>query len=175
MKRSLPVILLMVLFFAFAGRAEACDCAMVEPKQMLEFAPTAFIGTVTAAPGVAGGGGGSAVFTFEVETVLAGQVPAIVDVATADNSAACGFEAAIGSRMAVFATDEGDGVLASGLCSTTDPDVALKALGPGSPPSPGGASNPSESGPAFDWQAVSLGAGGLAVVTAVWLASSRRA
>ena len=174
-RRTLRMILLTVSFFAFAGPARACDCAMLDPKEMLEFAPTAFIGTVTAAPGFVGGGGGSAVFTFEVETVLAGQVPAIVDVTTADNSAACGFEAAVGSRMAVFATDDGNGVLASGLCSTTDPDLAMKALGPGNPPSPGGVSTPPESDAAFDWQAVWLGAGGLAVVAVVWLSSRRRA
>lgn len=151
---------------------------MLEPNQMLEFAPTVFVGTVTglgqAAPAVTGGGGGSMVFTFEVETVLAGEVPAVVDVSTADNSAACGFEAAIGTRMAVFAADEGDGVLSSGLCSTTDPDVAIKALGPGNPPSEGSPSSPASSDPGFDWQAVWLGAGGLAVVGAVWVVGRRR-
>src|SRR5687768_2580570 len=105
MKRILPLILLMVSFFAFAGPVGACSCAMLEPKQILEFAPTAFIGTVTASSGGAGVRDGSAVFTFEVETVLAGEVPAIVDVTTAANSAACGFEAAVGTRMAVFAAD----------------------------------------------------------------------
>ena len=34
----------------------------------------------------------------------------------------------------MFALDEGNGVLSSGLCSTTDADLAIKALGPGTPP-----------------------------------------
>ena len=167
------MILLIVSFFSFAGVAHGCSCAMVDPKGMLEFAPTAFVGTVTGAPAVFGGGGGSVVFTFEVETVLAGEVPAVVDITTADNSAACGFDAVVGSRMAVFATDEGNGVLSSGLCSTTDADLAIKALGPGVSPT-AGTPAPSEPAAGFDWQAVWLGTGGLAVVAGAWLVGRRR-
>ena len=65
MRRILPLILLIVSFFSFAGPAHGCSCAMVDPKGMLEFAPTAFVGTVTGAPAVAGGGGGSVVFTLK--------------------------------------------------------------------------------------------------------------
>jgi hypothetical protein len=173
MRRLLPLLFLVVSLFGFAGPAHACSCAMLEPNEMLEFAPTAFVGTVTVVPVVKGGGGGSAIFTFEVETVLAGEVPAVVEVSTADNSAACGFEAAIGTRMAVFAADEGDGVLSSGLCSTTDPDVAIKALGPGNPPSEGSPSGSASSGFGLDWQAIWLGAGGLAMVGAAWMVSRR--
>ncbi len=108
---------------------------MVDPDQMLEFAPVAFVGTVTGGAPMGGAGGESTVFTFEVETVLAGDVPAQVDITTAGSSAACGLEAALGTRMAIFAVDEGNGVLSSGLCSTTDADLAIKALGPGTPPS----------------------------------------
>lgn len=172
MKRLLPLLFLFVSLFGFSGPANACSCALLEPNQLLEFAPTAFVGTVTGGvPAVLGRGGGSVAYTFEVETVLAGEVPSVVDVTTADNSAACGFEAAIGTRMAVFAVDEGNGVLSSGLCSTTDADLAIKALGPGTPPIEGGA--PSPEGAGFDWQAVWLGAGGLAIVAGVWLAGRR--
>lgn len=171
MRRFLPLLFLLGSLFGFAGPANACSCAMLEPSQMLEFAPTAFVGTVTGVPAVVGQGFDSVIFTFEVETVLAGEVPAVVDISTADSSAACGFEAALGTRLAVFAADEGNGVLSSGLCSTTDADLAIKALGPGTPPSEGSSS--SEPGAGFDWQALWLGAGGLAVVGAVWLASRR--
>jgi hypothetical protein len=172
MRRVLLLLLLVTAPFGLARPASACSCALLEPNQMLEFAPTAFVGTVTGAPAVPGRGGGSVIYTFEVETVLAGEVPAVVDVSTADNSAACGFEAAVGSRIAVFATDEGTGVLSSNLCSTTDADLAIKALGPGTPPTEG--STPSPEGAGFDWQAVWLGAGGVAVVAGVWLAGRRR-
>ena len=74
--------------------------------------------------------------------------------------------------MAVFATDEGNGVLSSGLCSTTDADLAIKALGPGTPPT--GAGVPGPAGAGFDWQAVWLGAGGLVVVAGFWLAGRRQ-
>jgi hypothetical protein len=172
MKRLLPLLFFVVSLFGVAGPANACSCALLEPNQMLEFAPTAFVGTVTGVPAVIGRGGGSVAYTFEVETVLAGEVPSVVDVTTADNSAACGFEAALGTRMAVFATDEGNGVLSSGLCSTTDADLAIKALGPGTPPT--GASVPSPAGTGFDWQAVGLGAGGIVVVAGFWLAGRRQ-
>ena len=168
------MILMVVSLLAFAGPANACSCAMLAPEEMLEFAPTAFVGTVTAAPGVMGGGGGTALFTFEVETVLAGEVPKEVDVSTPDSSAACGFEAVIGTRMAVFASDDGNGVLTSGLCSTTDPDLALKALGPGVPPDEGTPRAPAEPENGFDWPALWLGIGGLAVVGAVWVAGRGR-
>lgn len=172
MKRLLPLLLFVVSLFGFAGPAGACSCALLEPNQLLEFAPTAFVGTVTGVPAVVGRGGGSVAYTFEVETVLAGEVPSVVDVTTADNGAACGFEAALGTRMAVFAADEGNGVLSSGLCSTTDADLAIKVLGPGTPPTVG--SVPSPAGAGFDWQAVWLGAGGLVLVVGVWLAGRRQ-
>ena len=171
MRRLWPLTFLVVSLFGFAGPANACSCAMVDPDQMLEFGPVAFVGTVTAGPDLVGSGD-SAVFTFEVETVLAGEVPALVDVTTAANSAACGLEAAPGTRMAIFAVDEGNGVLSSGLCSTTDADLAIKALGPGTPPGEPGTPTV-DPGNGFDWQAVWLGAGGLAVVGAVWLAGRR--
>jgi hypothetical protein len=108
--------------------------------------------------------------TFEVETVLAGDVPTQVDVVTANNSAGCGIDATVGSRLAVFAADEG-GQLTSNLCSTTDPDAAIGALGPGTAPTGGGSTLQAGS---FDWQAVWLGAGGLAVVGGAWWLSRRR-
>lgn len=172
MKRLLPLLLFVASLFGFAGPAGACSCALLEPNQLLEFAPTAFVGTVTGVPAVVGRGGGSVAYTFEVETVLAGEVPSVVDVTTADNSAACGFEAPLGTRMAVFAADEGNGVLSSGLCSTTDADLAIKALGPGTPPT--GGSVPSPAGAGFDWQAVWLGAGGLVLVVGAWLVGRRQ-
>ena len=171
MKRLLPLLLFVVSLLGVAAPAGACSCALLEPNQLLEFAPTAFVGTVTEVA-VTGRGGGSVAYTFEVETVLAGEVPSVVDVTTAGNSAACGFEAALGTRMAVFAVDEGNGVLSSGLCSTTDADLAIKALGPGTPPTGGNVAGPADA--AFDWQAVWLGAGGLVVVAGVWLAGRRQ-
>jgi hypothetical protein len=170
MRRVLPLLVLVAATFTWAGPAYACSCVMAEPAQMLEWGPTAFVGTVS---GVTSAGQGPAgaqhLLTFEVETVLAGEVPASVEVLTADNSAACGIDATIGARMAVFAADEG-GQLSSSLCSVTDPDSALAALGPGTPPASGG----SPSGPGFDWQALWLGAGGAVILAGAWLLGRRR-
>ena len=131
---------------------------MLEPTQLLEFAPIAFVGTVTGVTPV-GTRSGSVSYAFEVETVLAGEVPTVATVTTAGSSAGCGLEAALGTRMAVFATDEGDGELS-------------KELGPGSPPTGVGVSGPGAV--ALDWQAVWMGAGGLLVVVGVWFAGRSR-
>jgi hypothetical protein len=134
------------------------------PEEMLEFGPIAFVGTMS---GVVAGGSDHTL-TFDVDTVLAGEVPAQVEVVTANNSAACGIDANVGTRMAIFANDD-QGFLTTSLCSTTDADAAINALGPGTPPS-------AESSPAanFDWQAVGLGAGALVVVGGFWLLGRRR-
>jgi len=172
MKRLLPLLVLFSGLIAFAGPAYGCSCMAAEPEQMLEFGPTAFVGTMTGvAPAGQGPVGAQHLLTFEVEAVLAGEVPAEVQILTADNSAACGIDATLGTRLAVFAVDEG-GQLSSSLCSVTDADVALKALGPGTPPTPGGSAT--SDGSSFDWQAVGLGVGGLAVLATAWLLSRRR-
>jgi hypothetical protein len=137
---------------------------VASPEEMLEFGPIAFVGTMTGAVPA----GQNHTLSFDVETVLAGEVPAVAEVVTANNSAACGIDVNIGSRMAIFASDD-QGFLSSSLCSTTDADTAINALGPGVAPSP--ATTPSA---AFDWQAVWLGVGALVLVGGAWLIGRRR-
>lgn len=170
MRRALPLVLVVVALFTFAGPAYGCSCAMLEPAQMLEFSQVAFVGTITGAVPMGDKDLADQSITFEVETVLAGEAPAQVDIVTANNSAGCGIDATIGTRLAVFASDEG-GQLTSSLCSTTDPDLAIGALGPGTAPTGGG---PTPQAGSFDWQAAWLGAGGLAVVGGAWWLSRRR-
>ncbi|HJU51321.1 MAG TPA: hypothetical protein VJ815_03230 [Acidimicrobiia bacterium] len=164
MRKLLPLVFLAASLLFLASPAHGCSCMVASPEQMLEFGPIAFVGTMA---GVAPGGNDHTL-TFEVDTVLAGDVPAQVEVVTANNSAACGIDANVGTRMAIFASDD-QGFLTSNLCSTTDADTAINALGPGTPPS-------AESSPPadFDWQAVGLGAVALVVVGAVWLLGRRR-
>jgi hypothetical protein len=171
MKRLLPLLVLVTSLLTFAGPAYACSCMAAEPAQMLEFGPTAFVGTISGVT-TAGQGpiGPQHVLTFEVETVLAGEVPIEVEIVTADNSAACGIDANVGARMAVFAVDEG-GQLTSSLCSVTDADAAINAIGPGTAPTPA-TTNLETRG--FDWPVVGLAAGGAAALAAVWLISRRR-
>jgi hypothetical protein len=171
MRRVLPLVLLLVAFFGVAGPAYGCSCAMLEPVQLLEFSPVAFVGTVTGAvPVVQRDMGDAHAISFEVDTVLAGQVPAEVEVVTAGNSAACGIDAVVGTRLAVFAADDG-GQLTSNMCSTADPDAAINALGPGTAPT-GGSQDAGAAPP--DWQALGLATGGLAIVGGAWWLSRRR-
>ena len=158
----MPLLILLVGLSYFATPAFACSCMALEPQQMLEFGPIAFVGTVS---GI-GAGVDNKVMTFEVDTVLTGELPGFVDIVTAANGAACGIEAPVGSRVAVFASEEG-GRLTSSLCATTDPDTAINALGPGSPPTTSVSEAP------FDWPAVWLGAGAVALVAGVWLTIRR--
>ncbi|HEY7564470.1 MAG TPA: hypothetical protein VIA81_06050 [Acidimicrobiia bacterium] len=169
MRRLLALLSITGAFFLPAAPAGACSCAMLEPVQMLEFAPTAFVGTIVGSTPVGVQPMADQALTFEVETVLAGEVAAEVEVITANNSAACGIDATIGTRLAVFATPDGD-QLTSNLCSVTDADLAIAALGPGTPPVADGSSS---SGSGLDWQALWLGAGGLVVVAGAWWLSRR--
>lgn len=170
MRRVLPFVLIVVALFTFAGPAYGCSCAMLEPAQLLEIGQVAFVGTITGAVPMGDKDLADQSITFEVETVLAGEVPREVDVVTANNSAGCGIDATVGTRLAVFATDEG-GQLTSSICSTTGADLAIDALGPGTAPTAGGTTSDAGS---FDWQAAWLGAGGLAVVGGAWWLSRRR-
>ncbi|MGH8923916.1 MAG: hypothetical protein ACRDWA_04625 [Acidimicrobiia bacterium] len=163
MRRFLPLLLLTVSLLVLASPAYGCSCVMANPEEMLDFAPIAFVGTMSdVAPG-----GTNHTLTFDVDTVLAGEVGAQVDVVTPSNSAGCGIDANVGARMAIFANDD-QGFLTSSLCSTTDPDTAINALGPGTPPV---AATPAAN---FDWQAVWLGAGAVVLVGAFWLIGRRR-
>lgn len=163
MRRILPLLLLTVFMLALAGPAQGCSCAVLAPNEMLEFAPVAFVGTmVGVAPGAS-----NHTLTFEVDTVLAGEVPAEVDVVTATDSAGCGIDANIGARMAIFANDDA-GYLSSSLCSSTDPETAINALGPGTSPT---TAPPLAN---FDWQAVWLGVGAVTLIGTVWLFGRRR-
>ncbi|HEX5721384.1 MAG TPA: hypothetical protein VFZ06_01390 [Acidimicrobiia bacterium] len=164
MRKILPLVFLAASMLFLASPAHGCSCMVASPEQMLEFGPIAFVGTMSeVVPN-----GNDHTLIFDVDTVLAGEVPAQVEVVTANNSAACGIDANVGTRMAIFANDD-QGFFTSNLCSTTDADTAIKALGPGTPPS--AATSPSAN---FDWQAVGLGAGALVLVASVWLMGRRR-
>lgn len=164
MRKLMPLLVLTVSLLFVASPAHGCSCMVASPEEMLEFGPIAFVGTMSGAVP----GGTNHTLTFDVDTVLAGEVPAQVEVVTANNSAACGIDANVGSRIAIFANDDG-GFLSSSLCSTTDAETAINALGPGTQPS-------AETSPPanFDWQAVGLGAGAVLLVGTVWLLGRRR-
>lgn len=161
MRRALAVMFLLAGLFAISSPAQACSCLAAPPEQMLKFGPTAFVGTVTDVSAAAG----SKLMTFQVDTVLAGELPAVAEVWTASDGAACGIEAGVGARIA---TTEEAGRLTSNLCSTADPDTAIQALGPGTAPL-----EPADLAAPFDWPAVWLGVGALTLIGGAWLAIRR--
>ena len=59
---------------------------MRSPEEMAAFSPVAFVGTVVDTGGVVMSG--NRTMTFDVETVFAGEVPAVTEVVTASNGAA---------------------------------------------------------------------------------------
>lgn len=160
MRRALLVLFLLAGLFVISSPAHACSCFAAPPEQMLTFGPTAFVGTVSDVSAARD----SKLLTFEVDIVLAGEVPAVAEVWTPLN---CEIGANVGTRIAVFASEEG-GHLVSNLCSTTDAETAITALGPGV--SPSGLETESTS---FDWPAIWLGVGALALVGGAWLVLRR--
>lgn len=160
-RRLIPVLVLAALLTIFASPAYGCSCVSSDPVEMLRFGPTAFVGTVT---GVTSGFDRDVV-SFEVETVIAGEVGPTISVhAPAGGEGMCGINSTVGNRLAVFASDEGGGILSVSMCSVTDPQSAITALGPGTPPVPA-----TDFAAPFDWPAVWLGAGAVVLVGGAWL------
>jgi hypothetical protein len=167
------MLILTASLLTFAGPAAACSCAVLEPGLMLEGSAYAFIGTVTGRePQGQGEVGGQVVYRFEVDTVFQGEVAPEVGIVSAANSAACGIEAPVGTRLAVFAYLE-EGQLSSNLCSVTDPQSMITALGEGYAPTDDGEGGVSAAPPGsavdLDWGAVGLAGGGLVLVVGAWL------
>jgi hypothetical protein len=95
-------------------------------------ADAAFVGRAIShersdAPG--GGFLSGVLYTFEVETVVKGDLGGQVEVYSSGSGASCGFEfeAAEGKRSGIFLTLHEDGTYRGGLCTTTDPDLLLNA------------------------------------------------
>lgn len=95
---------------------------------MLDSHDAAFIGTlVQRSGGVLGAG--NATFTFTVTQDLKGAFKDTVNISSAADGAACGFEIEEGDEAAIFVSVEG-GRLHSGLCSTLDADVMRAFIEP---------------------------------------------
>lgn len=130
---ALGVVLVGAMLSVSGGTARACSCAPSTPQQFFVDSDAGFIGTLTDVDRR----DNDAVYTFDVELWLNGDVDsASVDVVSAGDGAACGFEIPDGGRAAVFLYRDGDD-LTGGLCSTLDADVVLAATDPD--PLPGGA------------------------------------
>ncbi|MBU1493877.1 MAG: hypothetical protein KJ956_07915 [Actinobacteria bacterium] len=118
--------LLLFGLLAFATPAWACSCARIDPAQGLADFPAAFVGTFIAKES---SNDLQAVYTFEVEQWVKGDLGPTVEVRAPSQGSACGYEFAPGQRMASFLRVE-DGIPTGGLCQTMDPDVLLRATEP---------------------------------------------
>lgn len=130
------VILASVAGFVAPRPASACSCIGLDPGTGLAEHPAAFVGTLvdSSRGGEIGGfpigdGFSDAVYRFEVEQWVKGDLGDVVDVHSAADGAACGIEVGIGNRAGVFLTIS-EGKLTSSLCATMDADVLLAGAEP---------------------------------------------
>jgi hypothetical protein len=129
---ALVVLMVGATLSVSGGTARACSCAPATPQQFFVDSEAGFVGTLSDVDRR----DNDAVYTFDVEVWLNGDLDAsTVDVVSAGDGAACGFEIPDGGRAAVFLYRDGDD-LTGGLCSTLDADVVLAATDP--EPLPGG-------------------------------------
>lgn len=119
----------------------ACSCAAMSPREQLEQADAAFVGTLIARePETVSSdgsifGGEEVAWTFEVEQAVKGEFGDTVDVQSPIDTAACGFGVIEGQRIGVFLYEH-QGQWHGGSCGTVDPDTLLRAVQP--PPAPDG-------------------------------------
>lgn len=112
-----------------ARPAHACSCMMVEPESRLQEVPAAFVGTLRSVSADAG----QSRFEFEVEAVMAGELPPTLELVGPEGDGAnCGLMLETGARAGLFlhATDQG---WSSSSCDTVDADQLLAAGEPREP------------------------------------------
>lgn len=130
--RFLLALLLAVGFAgASAGRAAACSCMTLGVDEAAAVADAVFAGTVVNHVPVGAETGplgamaatvpapmplGQMVYTFAVEGVAKGEVPAQVEVLAGGDGASCGFSFGMNERWLVFTTWDG-AMHSTGLCS----------------------------------------------------------
>jgi hypothetical protein len=109
-----------------AEPASACSCAIVDAREALGRFDGALIGTVIERKDASQDG---VTFVFRVEERFKGDLGATVDVRTPSNSAACGIEAPLGTRMGLFLERE-SGRWVGTLCSQVEPARLREAARP---------------------------------------------
>ena len=118
--------------------AHACSCMQVLIEDAItDDTPAAFVGTAVAVEDRgrnAAGVGVPLLWTFEVERVLAGELPSLIEVASGYGDADCGFDFSKVGRIGVVAYTSG-AALATSICGGIwDADDLLAAHGPGVDP-----------------------------------------
>ncbi len=124
---SLCVLVLSLAALAAAVEsAQACSCAMPDPRSALAAGDGAFVGTMVSRRETADS---QAILTFEVERALKGSIGKRVEVVTARDSAGCGLEMPVGTRTGLV-LDRRDGAWHGGLCAQFSPADLLAAALP---------------------------------------------
>jgi hypothetical protein len=103
-----------------AGRA--CSCALPDPRAALAQADGAFVGTLVSRRE----GDQTTVLTYSVEKALKGAITRTIEVSTASNSAACGIEAPVGTRVGLV-LERRAGAWYGHLCWQFAPEELLAA------------------------------------------------
>ena len=127
--RRFPVVLVLAVFLSLVAMpvAHACSCFQGDPRDALAGADGAFIGTLT---GVSfSDDGATAVYSFDVEISVKGDISATIDVRAGSNDANCGLSAQVGDRIGLFTYLDG-AQWVSGLCNQIEPDRLLAAAAP---------------------------------------------
>jgi hypothetical protein len=159
---------------AGAGDARACSCLPPDPDAYLKKYDGAIVGRLVEVRASQGGSirnrAGSAVYVFDVDAVLKGDIPRRLEVTSAASGASCGLEAGIGAPIGLF-LEQRDGGWHSALClqvAAEDLERAAERAGivPAKPRA--GPVDDESSSAGFSWLAAAL-ALGLALGAAVVL------
>jgi hypothetical protein len=116
-----------------ATPAQACSCVSSSPAEMIARSEAGFIGVLVGGPDDierSPSVGEVGTFVFEIVEPVSGDVPAAgerIEVRSATNGAACGFEITGNGEVAVFLFRNADG-LTGGLCSTLRADAVRAHL-----------------------------------------------
>lgn len=104
--------------------AGACSCSGEPASRVAELTDVGFIGTLVSVTGER-----DAIWDFDVESWIHGdRSTATIQIDAPRDGAACGFEVGLGERVAVFASERGNGEWSGGLCSTFAVDDAVTSL-----------------------------------------------
>ncbi len=122
------VLLVSFSVTALPRPARACSCAgHPDLRASIDASEAAFVGSLIEKQDVGKGDfGGEAVYVFEVEEWVKGDLGKVIEVHSASDGAGCGFEFFGGDQIGAFLRLEG-GELRSGLCEQADPDALLVA------------------------------------------------
>ncbi len=123
-RRTLLMLALIVIATVVPmATAQACSCMMPDAARLLDESDFVFAGSLIERPGAEIGAPGqfgveNVPYSFEVDAVYKGDIrDRTVEVWSAPNGAACGFEMAIGEPVAIAASLSG-GQLTGSLCAT---------------------------------------------------------